>query len=446
MTKVVPEIKTTTDEQGESSSMTGKVIIFITVILFIWIAGLLYWVFVVRDTWEVNNLQKITTMTNEIMLLGQANKKEEAVAKYDELLLILGNIKIKNPAISKLISDANAAICDTKKRIDTEKNSVLISDIEKNAKALTSNGQFAEATKKYNEALKIIENCGVNSPELNVIKKRVLDNIQFTEEKERQRQFAELREQQEKMRQIEAKENAKKKMDQIILNLPSLKDVLQKSEISNLKDKVIWSTMITSLEIAKMKSNKKVSLDEYVLSDTEVIKRVKANTSPLITVYRDEILDIIEYIGWSSFGNSDKSDSTYIPLRFAVHQEQLVIIIGSIFSDTVFNNINASLNTPKKRASSFIQKEVLPTLLKTQLPEKLKKARFGYLGILFIYGNSNFVKEDMASPEILAIVMSTHDLIDFVNRDLSQEAFVKKSSVYITSGTLQFIKVEITLE
>jgi hypothetical protein len=183
-----------------------------------------------------------------------------------------------------------------------------------------------------------------------------------------------------------------------------------------------------------------------------VIKRIQAtdaNTFPLIVAYRDEILDIIEYVGWSwsTYGNPDKSNSEYIPLQFAVHQNSLVIILGTIFSDTVFNNINASVNTPKKRASSFIQKEVFPTLLKTQLPEKLKEAQFGYLGILFIYGNRNFVEEKyVSSPEVLAIVMSTRDLIDFVNRDVSQEAFLNKSSVYIASETAQLIKVEIALE
>ncbi len=448
MTKIETDLKSTTDERGESSNITGKVVICITVILFLWITGLLYWVFVLRDTWEVNNSHKITNTTYEIMLLDQTNKKEEAVAKYDELLLFLGNRKIKDPVISKLISDANVTICDTKKRIDAENNLALISDIEENAKALTYNGQFAETTKKYNEALKIIENCGVNSPELNVIKKRVLDNIQFTEEKEKQRQLAELREQQEKLRQIEAKENAKKRINEIISNLPSLQSGLQAAIGSNMAEWMIWTLELHLKELGSTQ----YSPDKHVLQKTEVIKRVQtadSNVFPVIAAYRDEILDIIEYVGWSwsIYGKPDKSSIDYIPLQFAMHQNQLVIILGTIFSDTVFNNINASLNTPKKRASSFVQREVLPTLLKTQLPEKLKEARFGYLGILFIYGNRNFIKEEhMSSSEVLAIVISTRDLVDFVNRDISQEVFLKKSSVYIASETPQLIKVEIVLE
>jgi hypothetical protein len=470
MIKVTTDLKSVADEHGESSNMTGKVVICITVILFLWITGLLLWVFVLRDTWEVDNLQKIVNMTNEIKVLDQTNKKEEAVAKYNELLLFLGNRKVENSAISKLIFDANITICDTKRKLDAEKTLALIAGIEENAKVLTSNGKFSDATKKYVEALNYIENCGIDSPELNIIKKRILDNKQFTEEKEhqrqlvelqeqqeklekeRQRQLTEFREQQEKLRQIEAKENAKKKIDQIILNLPSLKDILQSSEISNFSDGVTWRIMILSLENAEMSPNKKVSLDEYVLPKAEVIKRVKAsdiNISPLLTAYRDEILDIIEYVGWSwsNYGNSDKSNSQYIPLRFAVHQDQLVIILGTIFSDNVYNNINTSLNTPKKRAGYFIQKEVLPAILNTKLPEKLKNARFGYLGMIFVYGNKNFINEEHnASPEVLGIVMSTRDLVDFINRELSQEAFLKKSSVFIASETSQFIKVEIVLE
>jgi hypothetical protein len=451
MIKITTDSKAAIDEHGESSNMNSKVAIFITVILLIWLTGLLFWLFVLRDTWEMDNSQKIISMTNEIKVLDQTNKKEEAVAKYNELLLFLGDRKIKNPTISKLISDANATIYDTRRKLNAEKNLALIADFEENAKVLKSNGNFSDAKNKYVEALNVIETCGIDSPELDIIKKRVLDNIQFTEEKEHQRQLVELHEQQEKLRQIEAKENAKKRIDEIISNLPSLQDVLQSAAISNFGDMVIWANMILSLELEELNPNEKVSLDEYVLPKMEVIKRVQtadANISPLLTAYRDEILDVIDYVGWSwsRYGNHDKDDSNYIPIKFAVHQNQLVIILGAIFSDKVYNNINSSVNTPKKRASSFIQKEVLPAILNAKLPEKLKNARFGYLGMIFVYGNRNFIEDKHLLPEILGILISTRDLVDFVNRDLSQEAFLNKSSVYIASETSQFIKVEITLE
>jgi hypothetical protein len=473
MTKIEVDLKSATDEHGESSNMTGKVVICITVILFLWITGLLFWVFVLRDTWEVDNSQKIINMTNEIKALDQTNKKEEAVAKYEELLLVLGNRKIKTSAISKLISDANATIYDTRRKLNAEKTLALIEDFEENAKALTSNEKFSDATKKYVEALNYIENCGIDSPELNIIKKRILDNKQFTEEKEHQRQLVELHEQQETLekehqrqltelheqqetlRQIEAKENAQKMIDGIISNLPSLQSSLQADIRTNMLSWVGWQ-----LGLSLRKEGEEKDPTKNTLSITDVIKRihaVDANTSPLLVAYQDEILNIIECVGWSNYGNSDKSNSKYIPLHFAVHQNQLVIILGTIFSETVFNNINSSIITPKKRAAFFIQSDVLPTLLKTRLPEKLKEDRFGYLGILFIYGNKNFIEKELfSSPEVLGIVMSTRDLVDFINRDLSQEAFLKKSSVfiaspdrqsvYIASETPQLIKVEITLE
>ena len=448
--------KPETDEHGETSNMNCKIAICITAILLIWITGLLFWLFVLRDTWEVDNSQKIINMIDEIKALDQTNKKEEAVAKYDELLLFLGGRKIKNSEISKLISDVNATTYETRIILNTPKYIALIADFEKEAKVLISDGNFPGAKKKYEEALNVIEKCEINSPELNTIKKRMLDSIKFTEEKEQQHQLAELHERQEALRQAAAKDAAKKRIEEITSNLPSLQDVLQTAKVNNIPFWKLWEfglqLYLRGIKLGVRDKEHEDSLKEYLLEKTEIIKRIQAadaGVSPFLIAYRDEILDIIENVewSWSNVGNIDNSNSNYIPIEFAVYHDELVIMLGTIFTDTVFNNINQSFNTPKKRASYFIQNDVIPSLSKTKLPEKLKNARFGYLGIMFIYGNRNFVKEESStSAEALGILISPRDLVDFVNRDISQEAFLSKSSVYIASETSEFIKVEITLE
>jgi flagellar biosynthesis GTPase FlhF len=145
------------------------------------------------------------------------------------LILLLGNRKIKNSTISKLISDANATIYDTRRKLNAEKTLALIADFEENAKALTSNGKFSDATKKYVEALNFIENCGIDSPELNIIKKRILDNKQLTEEKEHQRQLTKLQEQKEtleKERQRIARER-EKAIEESTRNLVKSRDEME---------------------------------------------------------------------------------------------------------------------------------------------------------------------------------------------------------------------------
>ena len=81
-------------------------------------------------------------------------------------------------------------------------------------------------------------------------------------------------------------------------------------------------------------------------------------------------------------------------------------------------------------------------------------AKFGYLGLVFVYGNRNFVREgDVFASESLCLVMSAQDFAAFAQRELSQEALLRNSSVFLAVGDpfksvdeYKFIKVELTLE
>ena len=212
-----------------------------------------------------------------------------------------------------------------------------------------------------------------------------------------------------------------------------------------------WIFWYLAMENISLGGKPEKDPNDCLIGKAEVIRRIQAadaRSSPVLLSYRDEILDFVENVDWAAYIiDPEALKAGDIPIRFATHQNQAVLLLGTVFSDTVFNNANQAMNTPKKRAAAFAQREVLPTLLKSRLTDRLRAAEFGYVGLIFAYGNRNFVTDEhWAMPESLCLVMSTRDFTAFVNRELSQEALVKNSPVFLASEGPKFVRVELTLE
>ncbi|MFH0982157.1 MAG: hypothetical protein V2A79_11520 [Planctomycetota bacterium] len=144
---------------------------------------------------------------------------------------------------------------------------------------------------------------------------------------------------------------------------------------------------------------------------------------------------------------SDDAARRQMPVCFTLNNDRPALLIGSVASDTIFNDINQSLNTPKKRAAAFMQGEILPVLMKSRLSDRLRSAKLEYFGVVFVYGHKNFVREHASAfPESLCLVMSTRDYVAFVDKELSQEALLKNSSVFLAAEGPSFIRVELVLE
>lgn len=189
--------------------------------------------------------------------------------------------------------------------------------------------------------------------------------------------------------------------------------------------------------------------DEFLTKKDDVVEMIYRSNPDhsLLFSYKEEISDLIQSFDFVFVKREKSTDKAMIPIRFASLEDKPVIMIGSICSDIVFNNVNTLLNTPKKRASAFTQKEVLPELLKKDLFHSIRNTPFEYVGLVYIYGNKNFInKNDIGFPESLCVVISLGNYSSFIKRELSQEEFSKKCFVFLKSEGPNFIKVELTLD
>ncbi len=272
---------------------------------------------------------------------------------------------------------------------------------------------------------------------------------QEAEAREQERQRAALQAQEEQARQAREREEAQRKLAETIKALPALQTALDDQQYRSARAQwILWSL---GVKLKALGGKPEKDPDEYLVAKAEVIRRVRAadaRSSPVLLSFRDEILDFIDNVDWPTYiADPEASKAGDVPIRFAVHQNQPVLLLGTVFSDTLFNNVNPAMNTPKKRAGAFAQREILPRLLKSRLTERLKAAKFGYVGLIFVYGNSNFVRDrDMPDAESLCLVLSTRDFATFINREQSQEALVRNSAVFLASEGPQFVRVELTLE
>ena len=266
------------------------------------------------------------------------------------------------------------------------------------------------------------------------------------------RALAEQKRQEEAERARREAEQARltRERGEAIKTLPAVQTALEDERYLIAEVQWVYWYLFTTAKSHGMKLETDPNM--YLIEKSEVMRRIRAadaRSSPVLLSYRDEILDFVENVDWATYTADAKrlSKADDVPIRFATHQNQPVLLLGALFSDTLFNNANRATNTPKKRAAAFAQKEVLPRLLKSRLTDRFKAARFGYIGLIFVYGNANAARDDDSlRSESLCLVVSTRDFAAFVNRELSQEAFVRNSAVFLASEGPGFVRVELTLE
>ncbi len=272
---------------------------------------------------------------------------------------------------------------------------------------------------------------------------------QAAEARQRERERAVARRQKEQARLERDRREAKLRLADALENLPALHVGLDDDHYRYARAQWIISFLRTS--IRDIGSSDSGDPNEGLISRDELARRLHVSDkrqSPILLSYLDEVMDIVANMGWTMYVVSpDALSAGDLPIRFAEYQDKPALLLGPIFSATMYNHVNQAMNTAKKRAAAFVQQEVLPVLLRTQLTDKLKAARLGAVGVVFVYGHSNFVRDHSdVGAELLCIVMSTTDLIQFVHREITQEALLRNSAVFIASEGPQFVRVELRLE
>jgi len=269
-------------------------------------------------------------------------------------------------------------------------------------------------------------------------------------DREKREQQAAEQAEKDRARQAAEKQAAERMVAATVGKLPSLQTALDDRKY--MSDRANWLMWYLTMKLVSMGADRsnQDSTDYRMLREdvTKLVLSVAPSTSPLLVAYRSEILDIMKTLDYPVYvASPDLQGVGRLPIRFANHKGKLVLLMGSVLADTTYNRANSAMNTAKKRAASFMQREVLPVLSSSRIPERLKSAQLGYFGIMFVYGNSNFVTdENTATPESLCIVLSMPDYVAFVNRELSQERLVRNSMVFLASESPNFVLVELNLE
>ncbi|MBN2448591.1 MAG: hypothetical protein JXO22_17830 [Phycisphaerae bacterium] len=266
-------------------------------------------------------------------------------------------------------------------------------------------------------------------------------------EAERRRAEAEARE--EEARRARATEEAERELRHALSAVPSLQIALDDALYRSASiEWVLWSLRTQSISLG---ATPDVHPDACLIGQDEVLRRIDAaseGSSQILLAYRKEISSFIRNTRWPLYiTSSEAMNGRIIPVRFAEYQNKAVLILGPLFSDTVFNNINQTVNTAKKRAASFAQSNILPVLLETTITDRFENTAFEYVGYVFAYGNRNFVRDtDTPMSELLCMVVSTKDLNAFINRELSQERLVAQAAIFLASESQTFMRIELDLE
>ena len=145
-------------------SSEAKIIIALVSLVTLVIGPFLLWVFVFRDTWEIDNWGKISQMSDSVQQLIWNNKLEEGVAKYDELLAFIGDRELKQDALRRDLQEAKEIAEPVRRKVNEAKNLERLRSLEERAKAFAESGEIRRAVEAYREALDLIRKADSENP------------------------------------------------------------------------------------------------------------------------------------------------------------------------------------------------------------------------------------------------------------------------------------------
>ena len=158
----------------------------------------------------------------------------------------------------------------------------------------------------------------------------------------------------------------------------------------------------------------------------------------LIEKYREDISSLLSVSGPLLY--------TGLPVRFALKDNDLTLILNSLVSTNVYNTLRLDA---KQRAAKEIQDTVLPAIRRFATAVVNSKD-IKYFGVVVAYGSKDFSKEsdDNTEAEIVALIASSERCKKLAAAELTEEEFVDTADVYLidrdTRNDLRKIKLSIS--
>ena len=94
-----------------------RIIIFLVGLIVAVVGPLALWAFVFRDTWELDNWDKISQMCDSVQQLIRSNKLKEGVARHDELLAFIGSRRIKEDKLREDLQKMKTIVGTARKKV-----------------------------------------------------------------------------------------------------------------------------------------------------------------------------------------------------------------------------------------------------------------------------------------------------------------------------------------
>jgi tetratricopeptide (TPR) repeat protein len=167
---------TMNDEPSYMSTATKVGIGIITTGLILSI-GFWIWLIANRDTWEIEHRYQVLHLCEEIYPLIQSNDPNAGVQKYNELLQLIGNRKLQDNDMNKVVSDIREVAEPVQKNLlkeqrrqkELQKEAETLSklkELESEAKSFVNEGDFEQGIEKYQEALDLVKNTKSDNTDL----------------------------------------------------------------------------------------------------------------------------------------------------------------------------------------------------------------------------------------------------------------------------------------
>lgn len=149
------KVKKTTSEQKEPKLRKYPLwftrTIYVSSILFI---SFLVYVFILRDTWETDNYDKIESIHNRAIECKEGKYIEFAIEYYKEIFAIIGDREITTPCLLNVIDEASYEYVE------------ILSDLYKNAQKLSDKKNYKKSNEVYENILKYLPNDDPNTNDI----------------------------------------------------------------------------------------------------------------------------------------------------------------------------------------------------------------------------------------------------------------------------------------
>ena len=134
------------------------------------------WIFVIRDTWEIDNLKNIRVLKEEGNLFLYSGRYKDAIKIYNEIYADVGNRQLKNKLFIDLMHNVNYSYEEAKTKYEEKLYSLAHTKYIETQKLIEAL-KYDKGIERYNDIIKIISGSITESNRLTTLKEKVKGDI-----------------------------------------------------------------------------------------------------------------------------------------------------------------------------------------------------------------------------------------------------------------------------